>query len=74
MGMRVICVDTGDEREKLSKKLGAEHFVDFQKGDAVAEVLKITGGGAHGVFVTGVQAYPTALGFLGSQAGGKVMW
>lgn len=74
MGMRPIVVDTGDEREKLAKHLGAEHFFDFQKGDPVAEVLKVTNGGAHGVFVTGVQAYPTSLGYLGTQGGGKVMW
>ena len=74
MGMRPIVVDTGDEREQLAKKLGAEHFLDFQKDDTVAKALEITGGGAHAVFVTGVQAYPTSLGYLGGRAGGKVMW
>lgn len=75
MGIRSIVVDTGDEREKLSKHHGAEAFVDFQKeSDTVKKVLEITGGGAHGVFVTAVQAYPTALGYLGHRAGAKVMW
>lgn len=74
MGMRAIVVDTGDEREKLAKHHGAEHFVDFQKEDTVKKVLEITGGGAHAVFVTAVQAYPTALGYLGIRGGGKVMW
>ncbi len=74
MGIRAIVIDTGDEREKLSKKHGAEAFVDFQKEeDTIKKVLEITGGGAHGVFVTAVQAYPTALGYLGSRAGTKVM-
>lgn len=74
MGMRPIVVDTGDEREKLAKHHGAEHFVDFQKDDTVKKVLEITEGGAHGVFVTAVQAYPTALGYLGIRGGGKMMW
>lgn len=73
MGLRPIVVDTGDNRAEMTKKYGAEHFVDFKKGDPVQEVLKITGGGAHGVFVTAVQAYPIALKYLGAQAGGQVM-
>lgn len=75
MGLRAVVVDTGDERDKLSKHHGAEAFVDFQKEeDTVKKVVEITGGGAHGVFVTAVQAYPTSLGYLGSRAGAKVMW
>lgn len=53
MGIRSIVVDTGDERNKLATSLGAEHFVDFKQGDPVGKVLELTGGGAHGVFVTG---------------------
>jgi alcohol dehydrogenase, propanol-preferring len=74
MGVRPIVVDTGDEREKLTKHHGAEHFIDFQKEDTVKKVLEITGGGAHAVFVTAVQSYPTALGYLGIRGGAKVMW
>ena len=74
MGMRPIVVDTGDERETLAKHHGAEAFFDFQKCDPVKEVLELTKGGAHGVFVTAVQAYPTALGYLGLRGGAKVMW
>ena len=54
MGFRPIVVDTGAERRELTKKLGAEHFVDFKEvDDPVKKVLELTGGGAHGVFVTG---------------------
>ncbi len=54
MGLRVIVVDTGAERKDLCGKTGAEHFIDFNGAeDPAAEVLKLTGGGAHGVFVTG---------------------
>ncbi|KAM3162576.1 Alcohol dehydrogenase 1 [Lachancea thermotolerans] len=50
MGYRVIGIDGGDEKEQLFKKLGGEYFVDFRKSkDVVAEILEVTGGGAHGV-------------------------
>lgn len=73
MGIRPIVVDTGDERAKMTKEYGAEEFVDFKKGDPVEEVLKMTGGGAHAVFVTAVQAYPLSPKYLGARAGGVVM-
>ncbi|KEF60890.1 alcohol dehydrogenase [Exophiala aquamarina CBS 119918] len=74
MGMRPIVVDTGDERRELAKKHGAEHFVDFkEESDPVKKVVELTEGGAHGVFVTAVQSYPIALGYLGHRAQGKVM-
>ena len=53
MGLRPIVVDTGEERRKLALELGAEGFVDFRTTDAVDEVLRLTSGGAHGVFVSG---------------------
>jgi len=73
MGIRPIVVDTGNERKELATKLGAEHFVDFKEGDPVKQVLELTGGGAHAVFVTAVQSYPIAQGYLGARAGGQVM-
>jgi alcohol dehydrogenase, propanol-preferring len=75
IGLRPVVVDTGSEKKELSLSLGAEHFVDFKESkDSVAEVVKICDGiGAHGVFVTAPQSYPSALGYLGSRAGGKVM-
>ena len=74
MGLRPIVVDTGDDKEKLATSLGAEHFIDFKKvEDVAAEIVKITDGvGAHGVFVTAPQSYPSALSYLGSRVGGKV--
>ena len=76
MGLRALVVDTGDQRRDMCKKYGAEAFVDFKEvEDTCAEVVKLTGGvGAHGVFVTAVQSYPTALGYLGGRVGGVVMW
>lgn len=47
-------VDTGAERKALAEEMGAEAFVDFKEvANPAAEVLKLTGGGAHAVFVTG---------------------
>lgn len=54
MGMRPIVIDTGSERKALAEKMGAEVFVDFKEvKDPCAEVVRITDGGAHAVFVTG---------------------
>jgi D-arabinose 1-dehydrogenase-like Zn-dependent alcohol dehydrogenase len=76
MGLRPIAIDTGADKEKLCLEVaGAEHFVDFRKTANVAEeVIRICDGiGAHAVFVTASQAYPTSLSLLGNRVGGKVM-
>lgn len=50
MGCRVLGIDGGAEKEQLFKSLGGEYFIDFTKSkDIVAEVIKATDGGAHGV-------------------------
>lgn len=54
MGMRPIVVDSGAARKALAEEMGAESFVDFKEiADPGAEVVRLTGGGAHAVFVTG---------------------
>ena len=53
MGVRVIVVDTGNERRKLALEHGAEHFIDFHQTDPIEDVLRITNRGSHAVFVTG---------------------
>jgi len=74
MGLRPIVVDTGEERKKLCTSLGAEHFIDFKTSNDVAgEIVKITEGGAHGVFVTAPQSYGAAQSYLGQRRGGKLM-
>lgn len=74
MGFRPIVIDTGEEKKKLALSLGAEHFVDFKTTENVAaEIIKLTDGvGAHAVFVTAPQSYPSALTYLGSRVGGTV--
>lgn len=75
MGLRAVAIDTGDDKEKLCKDVGAEEFIDFKKvGNVAEEIVRICDGiGAHGVFVTAVQTYPSSVSYLGSRVGGKIM-
>lgn len=76
MGLRPIAIDTGADKKKLCiDTAGAEHFIDFKEvEDVAAEIVKLCDGiGAHGVFVTAVQSYPSSVSYLGSRVGGKVM-
>ena len=59
MGLRVIGIDTGKEKEDLVLKLGAEEFVDFNKSDdVIALVKRITGGGPHAAIVIAASPKP----------------
>ena len=50
MGFGVIALDTGEEKERLCRSMGANHFVDFQKHEEIAaEIARITGDGAEAV-------------------------
>jgi propanol-preferring alcohol dehydrogenase len=74
MGMRVIAIDGGEEKRDLCYKLGCEEFVDFKAVKSVEEeVLRITGKGAHGIFVTAgsAAAYKSAPQMV--RVGGRVM-
>ena len=76
MGLRAVAIDTGDDKKKLCLETGgSEHFIDFKKVDNVAEeIVRLCDGiGAHRVFVTAVQTYPSSISYLGSRVGGKVM-
>lgn len=74
MGIRVIGIDGGDSKHDLCMRLGCEAFIDFTTTKNVEEeVMRITGKGAHGVFVTASSpnAYRSAPGMC--RVGGKVM-
>lgn len=59
MGLRVVGIDTGKEKEQLVQKLGAEEFVDFNKSDDVIGIVrKITDGGPHAVIVIAASPKP----------------
>ncbi|ORY79258.1 chaperonin 10-like protein [Leucosporidium creatinivorum] len=58
MGLRVVGIDAPAKRD-LVLRCGAEHFIDFTIcGDVVAEVLKLTEGGAHVSMIC--SAHPSA--------------
>ena len=52
-GFRVITINIGSEKQEMClNTLGAEEFLDFAKGDVVANVKSVTGGlGAHAVLL-----------------------
>ena len=54
MGLHVVALDVTEAKLALAHRLGAEVTVNAKSPDAVARVLKATGGGAHGVLVTAV--------------------
>ncbi|CAN6666373.1 alcohol dehydrogenase 2 [Trichomonascus vanleenenianus] len=61
-GCQVIALDTGADKEALTKKLGAKVFIDFAKQDATAEILRVTGGGAH----VGIMVAPSGKAYAAS--------
>jgi propanol-preferring alcohol dehydrogenase len=54
MGLYVAAVDIAPEKLALARASGADLAVDARSPNAVADVLKATNGGAHGVLVTAV--------------------
>jgi propanol-preferring alcohol dehydrogenase len=54
MGLHVAAVDVADDKLALAKRLGADVVANAKTEDAVAKIVKATGGGAHGVLVTAV--------------------
>ncbi|HTO64457.1 MAG TPA: alcohol dehydrogenase AdhP [Bradyrhizobium sp.] len=54
MGLHVAAIDVTEEKLALARRLGAEVTVNARSPDALAQVIKATGGGAHGVLVTAV--------------------
>lgn len=54
MGLHVVALDVTEEKLALARALGAELAIDARAPDAIAQVVKQTGGGAHGVLVTAV--------------------
>lgn len=67
MGLRVIAVDSGEDRRDLCLELGAERWIDFRETvDLAADINSITEGGAHAALVTagGSAAYDIAAAYL----------
>jgi alcohol dehydrogenase, propanol-preferring len=58
LGLHVAAVDVGAGKLALAKATGADVAVDARSPDAAAEIVRATGGGAHGVLVTAVSPTP----------------
>ncbi|PPQ82177.1 hypothetical protein CVT26_008291 [Gymnopilus dilepis] len=75
LGRRVIAIDSGDEKEKLCRELGADHWIDFSKSkDLVGDIKAATGGkGPHAALVTTASpsGYTQAVAYL--RPGGHLM-
>ena len=54
MGLHVAALDVSPDKLAMARATGAEIAVDARSPNAVADILKATGGGAHGVLVTAV--------------------
>ncbi|KAI0696821.1 GroES-like protein [Cytidiella melzeri] len=75
MGLRVLAVDTGDEKRELCLKLGAEKWIDFMTNkDLVQDIKDATDGlGPHTAVITAATgfAYQQAIDYL--RPGGTLM-
>ena len=54
MGLHVVALDVAEEKLALARNLGADLALDARAPDAAKQIMKATGGGAHGVLVTAV--------------------
>ncbi|HVJ55867.1 MAG TPA: zinc-dependent alcohol dehydrogenase [Aliidongia sp.] len=54
MGLYVAALDVTEDKLALAREFGADIAVDATAPDAAAQIVKETGGGAHGVLVTAV--------------------
>jgi propanol-preferring alcohol dehydrogenase len=54
MGLHVAALDVTEEKLALARTSGAEVTVNARSPDAAEQIVKQTGGGAHGVLVTAV--------------------
>jgi len=61
MGLNIIGIDTGDEKAKMVKELGAHTFVDFAKSSNVVKDVQAAtedGTGPHAVILVAVNEKP----------------
>ncbi|KAI0308925.1 GroES-like protein [Amylostereum chailletii] len=68
MGLRVVAIDTGDDKRDMCLRRGAEKWIDFKKSTNVVEDVKaVTGGlGPHAAVITSPMstAYEQAFQYL----------
>jgi propanol-preferring alcohol dehydrogenase len=51
MGLRVLAIDSGDEKRELCKKIGAEEWIDFKHSKDIVEDIKARCGDGLGPHV-----------------------
>jgi len=55
----IIAVESVQARIAVAQRLGADHVVDFRKSDAVAEIMRLTGGRGVDVAIEALGTQPT---------------
>ncbi len=75
MGLHIVALDVTPEKLALAKQLVADVTINAKAPDAAAQVVKATGGGAHGVLVTAVSipAFAQALNRCAARAPSRSM-
>jgi D-arabinose 1-dehydrogenase-like Zn-dependent alcohol dehydrogenase len=71
MGYTVVAVSSGSTKEKLAKQLGAKHYIDTAKQDAVKELQAL--GGAAAIIATSFSAEATASLYEGLATRGTLL-
>lgn len=75
MGLRVVAIDTGEEKKQLCLRLGAERWIDFKESKNIVQDIKdaTDGLGPHAAVVTASTgaAYQQAVDYL--RPGGSLM-
>lgn len=64
MGMEVVAIARGTDKEPLAKELGAHHYIDSKASDVAAELKKLGGAKVVLATVTASDAMTPALGGL----------
>jgi D-arabinose 1-dehydrogenase-like Zn-dependent alcohol dehydrogenase len=64
MGFRTVAIARGGDKEALARQLGAHQYIDSQKQDVAAELLKTGGAKVILATVTNAEAMTAALGGL----------
>ncbi|MGE5302101.1 MAG: alcohol dehydrogenase [Alphaproteobacteria bacterium] len=71
MGFRTVAIARGRDKEPLSRKLGAEDYIDSQAQDPAAELLKL--GGARVILATATSGKAMSAVLGGLAVNGKLM-
>jgi alcohol dehydrogenase/propanol-preferring alcohol dehydrogenase len=65
MGFRTVAIARGKDEEALARKLGAQHYIDSNSQDVVAELQKLGGARVIAATVTSGKAMSPVVGGLG---------